>query len=95
MKNSNYNIGNQTRDLPACSASTRGTPPGTPHIHTYIYIYIYIYRIKLIWSLFILLVHEQSKSLNTIHINIKLLHVSTPGCHPQGDLEQRNITSTP
>ena len=67
--------------------------PGVPHRvpHTY----IYIYRIKLIWSLFILLVHEQSKSLNTIHINIKLLHVSTPGCHPQGDLEQRNITSTP
>jgi hypothetical protein len=31
MKNSNYSIGNQTRDLPACSAVPEPTaPPYTP-----------------------------------------------------------------
>ena len=33
MKNSNYTIGNRTRDLPACSAVPQPTgPPRAPHI---------------------------------------------------------------
>ena len=43
MKISNDTIGNQTRDLPACSAVPQPTAPLHAPIYIYICIYIYIY----------------------------------------------------
>jgi len=54
IKNSNDNIGNRTRNLPACRAVPQPTAtPRAPlteytHTHTHIYIYIYIYIIFII-----------------------------------------------
>jgi hypothetical protein len=39
IKNSNDTIGNQTRDLPACSAVPQPTaPPRAPYLHSTLYI---------------------------------------------------------
>ena len=43
MKNSN-DIGNRTRDLPACSAVPQPTAPPCALIYMYVYIYIYNYK---------------------------------------------------
>jgi len=42
MKNLNDTIGNQTRDLPACSAVPQPTaPPHAPYIYMYLIIFYY------------------------------------------------------